>query len=118
MICEAQCYPKTVNDLKPILDCVARLGADHINLQPDVRPQRIEQRIPLLEGWRRLSDKAGVAVHIETHRDRMTTDLFFTLQLLDCFPDLKLTADLRTTLSAANSHSRWTMRITHSSIAS
>jgi hypothetical protein len=27
-------------------------------------------------------------------RDRMTTDLFFTLQLLDCFPDLRLTADV------------------------
>ena len=24
----------------------------------------------------------------------MTTDLLFTLQLLDCFPDLRLTADL------------------------
>jgi hypothetical protein len=94
MIWQAQCYPKSVDDLKPVLDLVGRLGAAHVNLQPDVRPRRLEQCIPLLEGWRRLADEAGVAVHIETHRDRMTTDLFFTLQLLDCFPDLKLTADL------------------------
>src|SRR5260370_21100078 len=94
MIWQAQCYPTCVDDLKPVLELVARLGADHVNLQPDVRPYRIEDCIPLLEGWRRLADQAGVAVHVETHRDRMTTDLFFTLQLLDRFPDLRLTADL------------------------
>src|SRR5690348_7961129 len=94
MIWQAQCYPKTVDDLKPVLELVAKLGADHVNLQPDVRPQTIAACIPLLEGWRRLADQADVAVHVETHRDRMTTDLFFTLQLLDCFPDLRLTADL------------------------
>ena len=94
MIWQAQCYPTNVDDLKPVLELVARLGADHVNLQPNVRPQRIEDCIPLIEGWRRLADQAGVAVHVETHRDRMTTDLFFTLQLLDCFPDLRLTADV------------------------
>lgn len=91
---QAQCYPQSVDDLKPILDNVARLGAEHLNLQPDVRPYRIEECIPYIEGWRRLADQAGVRMHIETHRDRMTTDLFFTLHLLDCFPDLKLTGDI------------------------
>jgi hypothetical protein len=38
MIWQAQCYPKCVDDLKPVLELVARLGADHVNLQPDVRP--------------------------------------------------------------------------------
>ena len=94
MIWQAQCYPTNVDDLKPVLELVARLGADHVNLQPNVRPYRIEDCVPLLEGWRRLADEADVAVHVETHRDRMTTDLIFTLQLLDCFPDLCLTADV------------------------
>ena len=94
MIWQAQCYPRSVDDLKPVLDLVAKLGADHLNLQPDVRPYRLADCVPLLEGWRRLGEQAGVAVNIETHRDRMTTDLFFTLQLLDRFPDLRLTADL------------------------
>lgn len=94
MIWQAQCYPRTVDDLKPVLELVARLGADHVNLQPDVRPRRIEDCIPLIEGWRRLAEQAGVPVYVETHRDRMTTDLHFTLALLDCFPDLRLTADL------------------------
>jgi hypothetical protein len=94
MIWQAQCYPSSVDDLKPVLDLVARLGADHINLQPDIRPSRLEDCIPLLDGWRRLAEEARIEVNVETHRDRMTTDLFFTLRLLDCFPDLRLTADL------------------------
>lgn len=94
MIWQAQCYPTSVDGLKPVLELVAKLGADHVNLQPDVRPRRLEHCIPLLEGWRRLGEQSGIAVHVETHRDRMTTDLFFMLQLLDCFPDLRLTADI------------------------
>jgi len=73
---------------------VAELGADHVNLQPDVRPQSVEACVPYLEGWRRLAADAGVTLNVETHRDRMTTDLFFTLRLLECFPDLRLTADV------------------------
>ena len=80
---QAQCYPKTVDDLKPILEHVGELGA-----------YRLEDCIPYIEGWRRLARDAGIAMHIETHRDRMTTDLFFTMHLLDCFPDLRLTGDL------------------------
>lgn len=91
---QAQCYPRTVDELKPILDHVHELGADHINLQADVRPYSLEECIPYIEGWRRLAHDAKVPLHFETHRDRMTTDLFFTLRLLDCFPDLRLTGDL------------------------
>jgi len=91
---QAQCYPQTVDDLKPIIEHVQELGADHINLQPDVRPYTLEECIPLIEGWRRLAHDSGIAVHIETHRNRMTTDLLFTLRLLDCFPDLRLTGDI------------------------
>ena len=50
MIWQAQCYPTCVDDLKPVLDLVARLGADHVNLQPDVRPQRLEACIPAARG--------------------------------------------------------------------
>ena len=94
MTWQAQCYPKSIDDLRPVLDLVAELGADHVNLQPDVRPMRLHDCIRYIEGWRRIARDAGVPVYIETHRDRMTTDLHFTLDLLECFPDLKLLADL------------------------
>jgi hypothetical protein len=94
MTWQAQCYPRTVADLEPVLALASELGADHVNLQPDVRPYRLSECIPYIEGWRRLAEQSKIPVHIETHRDRMTTDLFFTLRLLDCFPDLRLTGDI------------------------
>ncbi|GGF17938.1 xylose isomerase [Aliidongia dinghuensis] len=94
LVWQAQCYPETVEDLRPILDRVRELGADHVNLQPNARPYRLEACFPYIEGWQRLAAEAGIPVFIETHRDRMTTDLMTTLQLVDRFPDLKLTADL------------------------
>jgi hypothetical protein len=85
MTWQAQCYPQTVDDLKPVLALVRELGADHLNLQPDVRPYTLEECVPYIDGWRRLAADAGVEMHI---------DLFFTLHLLDRFPDLRFTADL------------------------
>jgi hypothetical protein len=91
---EAQCFPRTVDDLEPMLELCAQIGVHHLDIQPDVRPRKIADCIPLIEGWRRLIEQVDYPVYFETHRDRMTTDLYFTLDLLDCFPDLKLLADL------------------------
>jgi hypothetical protein len=85
---EAQCFPTTIDGLKPALELAAECGADYVNIQPDVRPRRLQDSIALIEGWRRLADEAPFPVYIETHRNRLTTDLYFTLDLLDCFPDL------------------------------
>ena len=91
---EGQCFPTTVDELKPALENATEFGLHHLDIQPDIRPRRLQDCIPLIEGWRRLSEEVSFPVYIETHRDRMTTDLSVTLDLLDCFPDLKLLADL------------------------
>lgn len=91
---EGQCFPQTIDDLKPALENATEFGLHHLDIQPDVRPRRLQECVPLLEGWRRLAEEVDFPVYIETHRDRMTTDLYFTLDLLDCFPDLKLLADI------------------------
>jgi hypothetical protein len=91
---QAQCYPRTVADLAPVLDLVAEFGADHVNLQPGIRPYDIEDGLPLIEGWVAMAKAANVTLNIETHRNRITTDLYATLHILDQFPELRLTADL------------------------
>ncbi|MFT3974553.1 MAG: sugar phosphate isomerase/epimerase [Amaricoccus sp.] len=91
---EGQCFPQTVDDLKPVLEIAAEFPPLHLDIQPDVRPRRVEDCLPLLEGWMRLAEEVDFPVLIETHRDRMTTDLYFTLDLLDALPGLPLLADL------------------------
>jgi len=91
---EGQCFPKSVDDLKPILDIATEFGVTHLDLQPDARPRQIEDCISLLEGSRRLGEQVDFPIYIETHRDRMTTDLYFTLDLLDRLPDLTLLGDI------------------------
>jgi sugar phosphate isomerase/epimerase len=91
---EGVCFPRSVEDLRLPLELAAEFPVTHINLQPDVRLRRVEDCLPLLDGWMRLAQDAGIPVFIETHRDRMTTDLYFTLDLLDRRPDLPLLADL------------------------
>jgi len=91
---EAVCFPRSVEDLRLPLDLAAEFPVSHINLQPDIRPRCVEACLPILDGWMRLAADAGIPVFIETHRDRMTSDLFFTLDLLDQRPELPLLADL------------------------
>ncbi len=94
MVAEGQCFPKTIDDLKPVLEIATEFPLHHLDIQPDIRPRRIADCLPLLEGWMRLAEEVDFPVLIETHRDRMTTDLFFMLDLLDALPDLPLVADL------------------------
>jgi hypothetical protein len=93
----AAAFPTSLADFERVLETVAEVGADHVdhvNLQPDVRPRTVAECLPYLEGWQDLAGQAGVPMYVETHRNRMTTDLFFVLDLLDALPDLQLTADL------------------------
>lgn len=91
---EGMCFPKTVDDLKTAIDLSQQLGALHLNVQPDVRPRRVADCVPLLEGWIRVAQEAGLPIYFETHRNRMTTDILFTLDLIDQVPAMRMLADL------------------------
>ncbi|HEV7304739.1 sugar phosphate isomerase/epimerase [Ensifer sp.] len=91
---EGVCFPRTVEDLRLTVELASEFPVSHIDLQADIRPRRVEECLPLLDGWMRLAETADVPVYIETHRHRITSDLLFTLDLLKLRPDLPLLADL------------------------
>jgi hypothetical protein len=91
---EGQVFPRSVAELAPALDLAAAFGCHHITIQADLCPMTVAECLPILEGWQRMAEQAGVPVYVETHRGRMTNDLLFTMQLLDAFPALRFTVDL------------------------
>lgn len=88
------CFPTTVDDFKLVADRFADADLSFVNVQPNVRPYTLREAIPYVLGWMDVARDAGLTTYFETHRDRMTTDLRYTLQLADAIPTMKLIADL------------------------
>jgi sugar phosphate isomerase/epimerase len=66
----------------------------YVNIQPNRKVFTVAEGAPYLREWAAIATDAGFRTVIETHRDRMTTDLRFTLQLMDAVPELRMNGDL------------------------
>ncbi|NKB70349.1 MAG: TIM barrel protein [Candidatus Latescibacteria bacterium] len=87
-------FPWTPEDFVDDIAAAKDGGATHINLQPMPMPRQVALGVPYLVRCIDMARAAGLPLYIETHRDRMTTDMYFTLDLIDAIPDMVLCGDL------------------------
>lgn len=87
-------FPKTVESLAETLAMGRDFGAPFVDVIGQVTPLTVEGMIPIIRRWIEMSEKAGMPIQFETHRNGITNDLYPTLSLLDAVPEMRLCADL------------------------
>jgi hypothetical protein len=87
-------FPESVDALKPAIEMALTLNARHLNIIGKVYPFEVNKGAEYLNGWIELCADANLPVTIETHRDSITTDMHYCLQLMQAVPEMKLCADL------------------------
>lgn len=92
---EAQALVRDADQLARYLDQAIALGAvDHVNIQVANVATSVGEAIDLMASLVGLSKDCPIPVFYETHRGRVLNDLFWTVDILDALPDLRLTGDL------------------------
>jgi hypothetical protein len=92
--CMVNAFPYTLDDMQFILEFAKELDACMVNVIGGVMPVYASDAVPVIKRWRDDAERIGVPMLFETHRDSLLNDLFYTLQVLDAVPDLRLCADL------------------------
>jgi hypothetical protein len=87
-------FPKSADGLGSAIAEAAGNGVRHLNIIGNVYPLTVDDGARIVERWLDDGEKAGVAITLELHRDAITTDLLYILQLLDAVPRMRLSADL------------------------
>ena len=92
--CMINAFPAAVDDLPPLLALANKLDASLVNVIGQVMPLTVEEGIPVIRQWMTDAQRAGLPLLFETHRDCTLNDLYYTLQLIEAVPEMRLCADL------------------------
>ncbi len=92
--CMVNAFPYSPDDMQPLLGFAARMSACMVNVISGVMPIKPEDAIAVVRRWIDEAEAQRIPLLYETHRDSLLNDLFFTLQLMDLVPEMRLCADL------------------------
>jgi len=92
--CMVNAFPGHEEDMQPLLDFAREFDACMVNVISGVMPIRPDDAVPVVRRWIGEAEKAAMPLLFETHRDGLLNDMYFTLQLMDLVPEMRLCADL------------------------
>jgi hypothetical protein len=92
--CMINAFPHTADDLQPLLDFAVSMDACKVNVISGVMPLVPEDAVSTVRRWIEEAGERRMPLLFETHRDSLLNDLYFTLQLMDLVPEMRLCADL------------------------
>lgn len=92
--CMVNAFPHDVASLEPLLEMAAEMSATQVNIIGGVMPISPSGAVPVIEAWLTMSERYPFPVLVETHRNAILNDLFYTLEVLAAAPELRLCADL------------------------
>lgn len=92
--CMINAFPRSSDDMVPLLDFAVEMGACQANVISGVMPIRPEDAVATVRRWIAEAADRDMPILFETHRDGLLNDLYFTLQLMGLVPEMRLCADL------------------------
>lgn len=92
--CMINAFPFQPDDMKPLYGLAQELDARLVNIIGGVMPIRPEDAVPVIRRWMSEAEESGIPTLFETHRDSLLNDLYYTLQVMDLVPEMRLCADL------------------------
>ena len=92
--CMVNAFPPDADALQPLLNMAAEMNATQVNVIGGVMPLTAAKATPVIKTWLSMANAYDFRFLLETHRNGTLNDLFFTLEVLDKVPELRLCADL------------------------
>jgi hypothetical protein len=92
--CLLNAFPRTIEDLRPVLRFAKDHNSQFVNLIDQMMPISVDGMIAVIRERMAMGRAEGMPIVYETHRNCLTNDLFDTLRLVDAIPDLLLCGDL------------------------
>ena len=92
--CMVNAFPHDEASLEPLLDMAQAMNATQVNVIGGVMPLTALEAVPVVKSWLAMSKRYPFPVLLETHRNGTLNDLFYTLEVLQAVPELRLCADL------------------------